>query len=152
MLEYIKVVEREYLLMDYLEYGQDTGFNKIYEINNLFGHNHKGWMKASCPHKFLDDIELWYPKFNSGGEWVNEITADRMTIYESNVNPLKNKQALSDWLSTTRPVRYVFSRLNNNNSKSENFYFFGVYTLNISKSVELQKAVRERTDTIVKTY
>jgi len=138
--------------MTYLEVGQDTGCEKIYEVNNLFGHNHKGWMKASCPYKFLDNVDLWYPPFNSDGEWLNELTADRLTIYESNVDPVINKQVLSDWLSTDRPVRYVFSKLDNNNQKSKTFYFFGEYTLNIDKSTEMQKAVRERTGTKVKIY
>ena len=140
------------LCSDYLDIEQDITFERIYEINNLFGHKHDGWMKGSCPHKYLHDVELWYPKLYSGGEWVNEITADRLIIYESNVNPVKNKQAMINWLSTTRPVRYVFAKLSAHNFKSRKYYFLGVYTLNHDKSIELQKAVRELTNTRVKIY
>ena len=59
---------------------------------------------------------------------------------------------MTDWLATERPVRYVFAKLGYDNSKINMYRFLGVYTLNHEKSLELNKAVRERTGTRIKLY
>jgi DNA-directed RNA polymerase subunit H (RpoH/RPB5) len=137
---------------EYIDVEDNIAFQYIHDICNLFGHNYNGWQKGACKHKYIHNVDLWFPTLNGDGEWVNEITGDGLTIYESSNDSTRHRRGMIDWLATERPIRYVFAKLGYDNSKINMYRFLGEYTLNHEKSLELNKAVRERTNTKIKLY
>ena len=135
----------------YIDVKDNAVFCRSVDAYNCFGNNYKALMRGGAIHKYIDNVNIWFPKLYHNGEWNNDITFDENTIYESNVDFIKNAKAVKDWLATDRYIRYVFAQSKDNLGRTL-YRFLGEYTLNREKTIKEQKAVWERTNTRVKTF
>jgi len=42
-------------------------------------------------------------------EWINILAENETIIYETNENPIKNKECIDKWINQETHIRYVFS-------------------------------------------
>lgn len=142
---------KQYIDKGYIDLSDNAVFCRCVDAYNCFGNNYKALMRGGAIHKYIDNVNIWFPKLYRHGEWINDITFDENTIYESNLDFEKNAKAVKDWLSTDRYIRYVFAQSKDNLGRTL-YRFLGEYTLNREKTIKEQKAVWERTNTRVKTF
>lgn len=141
---------KQYIDKGFIDVRDNAVFKHSADACNCFGHNYKLLRKGGVPHKYLDNVNIWFPKLYTHGEWQNSISFDENTIFEKNINYNKNKQAVKDWLNQKRKIRYTFAQSKDNLGRTL-YRFIGEYTLNEEKTKKLQMAVWERTNTRVKT-
>lgn len=142
---------KQYIDKGYIDVKDNAVFCRSVDAYNCFGNNYKALMRGGAIHKYIHNVNIWFPKLYQNGEWINDITFDENTIYESNVDFIKNAKAVKDWLATDRYIRYVFAQSKDNLGRTL-YRFLGEYTLNREKTIKEQKAVWERTNTRVKTF
>lgn len=149
--DYDKEFDNEqYIEKGYIDVNDNAIFRKEVDAYNCFGNKNKILRTGGAKHKYIDNVNIWFPKLYKHGEWENKIDLDENTIYESNIYKIKNDKAINDWLNTKRNVRYVFAQSKDNLGRTL-YRFKGEYTLNKEKTIKLNKAVWERTNTRVKT-
>ncbi len=141
---------KKYVDKGYIDAAENALFCKSVDAYNCFGNDARALMRGGAPHKYIDNVNIWFPKLYHDGDWNNDISLDENTIYESNNNPDKNEKALKEWLSTKRNIRYVFAQSKDNLGRTL-YRFMGEYTLDKEKTKEEKKAVWQRTNTKVKT-
>lgn len=141
---------QQYIDKGYIDVEDNAMFRKSVDACNCFGLNFKGFFRGGVHHPFKDNVHIWFPKLYKHKEWDNQISLDENTIYERNINPEKNKEEITKRLNSSRNIRYAFVHSKDNIGRTL-YRFKGEYTLNRKKTIELQKAVWERTNTRVET-
>lgn len=147
--------ENEFDIKKYLEKGNiDVKDNAIfrysYHICNCFGYNHKGWMKGGINHPLKDNVLIWFPKLYKHKDWDNQISLDEKYIFERNIDEKENKKTIKKWMNDPRSVRYCFGQYKDNLGRML-YHFKGEYTLDKERTINENRAVWERTNTVVKT-
>ena len=141
---------QQYINKGYIDLDDNAVFLKSVDACNCFSANYKGWQRGEAPHKFRRNTTLWFPKLYEGGEWGNKINLNEDLILESNEEADKNEGQLNNLLGGSEKIRYVFSHTKDNLGTTL-YRFKGEFTLNKERTVEMRKAVWERTNTRVDT-
>lgn len=141
---------QQYIDKGYIDVEDNAIFRKSIDACNCFGLNLTFFMRGGVHHPLKDNVHIWFPKLYKHKEWNNQISLDENTIYEKNIYPEKNKEEITKRLNSSRNIRYAFVHSKDNIGRTL-YRFKGEYTLNREKTIELQKAVWERTNTRVET-
>ena len=133
-----------YIQKGYISANDNTGFRKITDCIKCFGIYYAGCQMGTLPHPLKEDVEICFAKLSNHGEWVNTITDDENTIYEHNIDPVKNEETIDLWVNGQRYIRYVFV-YSGDSPKNMLYTFKGEYTLNREATLKEKRAVWERT-------
>ena len=142
---------KQYIDKGFIDVSDKAVFKKSVDAVNCFGFNDKALMRGGKNHKYEDNVLIWFPKLYEHGDWNNVITLDENTIYENHIDPNENKKYIKKWIEDPRNVRYCFAHSKDDLGRTL-YRFKGEYTLNKKKTIEMQKAVWERTNLRVQTF
>lgn len=144
-----------YIDLGYMDVKDDIAFKTIKDACNCFGHNYKGYQKASAHHPD-PEIMIWFPKLYTNDDWQNEITMDEETITTKSTSTERNKEDYLGYMSNVKTgkhkhKRVVFARVKGNLGDIL-YRFRGLYELDTNASTEENGLVLKRTDTKVETF
>lgn len=92
------------------------------------------------------DMELWFPRVSNKSNWLNEKSEDRQTLYESNTkDPEKNSNHIEDAIKKNL-LRVTFFKYKDNLG-IENYFFLGIFRIDVEASRNEKKCVWRRVST-----
>lgn len=92
------------------------------------------------------DMELWFPRIANNSSWLNEISDDRQTLYESNTkDPEKNSNHIEDAIKKNL-LRVTFFKYEDDLG-IENYFFLGIFRIDVEASRNEKKCVWRRVST-----
>lgn len=141
---------QKYIDKGYIDIEDNAMFRTHKDVYNCFGYNYKANVQqCGINHKTNKNVKLWCPKLYKNNKWINEISLDENTIYESSTDYKENEEHIEKALKDTRTDRYVFAHSKDNLGRVL-YRFKGAYRLNRKKTLELRKNVWERYATRIK--
>lgn len=143
--------EDKYIRNGFMTIGDNPIFRRQVDVLKCFGIYYKATWTGGENHPILDKVFIWFPKMYGSKEWINEFNYDETVIYEHNIDPIKNKEVMEQWLHMERSIRYVFVYAKDSLGRVL-YRFKGVYQLDYEETKNRGKAVwcriSDRVDTI----
>ena len=148
-------IEKDYSPERFIKKGfisleDNAAFRKQTDALRCFGIYYKASWTGGENHPIYDDVFIWFPKMYARKEWVNILAENETIIYETNEDPIKNKECIDKWINQERHTRYVFSYAKDSLGMVL-YRFKGVFELDVEATKGENRAAWKRTDDSVET-
>lgn len=145
-----------YIQLGFIDTADAPSFSTIQEVSELFNKQYKGTQKAFFEDREGSNIRIWCPKLQINGmeynvPYLNEISEDGRTIYESSKLESENEEFLSSYIDGKwkhLTTRYVFAMFRDSSGNSR-YRFRGAFELNKKRTLLEKKRVWEKTSDII---
>lgn len=148
-------IEKEYsperfIRKGFISIDDNAAFRRHIDALRCFGIYYIASFTGGENHPIEEDELIWFPKMHARKEWINVFDDKEETIYETNEDPEKNKDAINLWLAEKRHKRIVFAYTKDSLGMVL-YRFKGVFKLDKESTKNEGRAVWRKISDIVRT-